>query len=80
MALIGYQKQDEAVMSKGYRLLNKTSLSKSDIENLIKEIAHLNNIFDNPEKAVAVLGEAKANLLSKELSQLKEQVLLNKKI
>jgi diadenylate cyclase len=80
MALIGYQKQDDAAMSRGYRLLNKTSLSKADIENIIKEVSHLNNIFDMPEKVAAVLGEAKSNLLSKELSQLKEQVLLNKKI
>jgi diadenylate cyclase len=80
MSLIGYQKQDEAIIPKGYRLLNKTSLAKNEVESLVNGIGNFNNLFDMPEKVSAAIGDKKADSLAKELSQLKEQVLLNKKI
>jgi len=80
MILLGYPKQDEAVIPKGYRILNKTSLAKNDIELLIGKIFNLNEAINNSEKVSEVLGEAKSNMLLKEISQLKEQAILGKKI
>jgi len=80
MALLGYQKQEESVIPKGYRILNKTSLAKNEIENLITKVLNLNELINNPENTSGILGEAKANMLNKEISQLKEQAILGKKI
>ena len=79
-SLLGYQKQDEAVLPRGYRMLGKTSLPKTEVDNLIKEAGNLSSVFDSPEKVSRVIGDSRASILSKELAQLKEQVLLNKKI
>jgi len=80
MALLGYQKQEESVIPKGYRILNKTSLAKNEIESLVAKVINLNELMSNPENVSQILGEAKANMLNKEISQLKEQAILGKKI
>jgi diadenylate cyclase len=80
MILLGYQKSDEAVAPKGYRILNKTSLAKNDIESIISSIGTFNDIFNFPERILARIGENKSDLLMKELSQIKEQAILGKKI
>jgi len=80
MILLGYQKSDEAVVPKGYRILNKTSLAKNDIESIISSIGTFNDIFNFPERILARIGENKSDLLMKELSQIKEQAILGKKI
>ena len=79
-AILGYQKLDEAVVPKGFRILNKTSLAKGEVEGLISSIENLNNLFNFPERVINRLGESKSDLLKKELSQIKEQAILGKKI
>ncbi|MEM2956271.1 MAG: DNA integrity scanning diadenylate cyclase DisA [Candidatus Pacearchaeota archaeon] len=80
LALLGYQKMEDPVITKGYRILNKSSLSKNEIELIVNEANNLQNIFDMPEKIIELIGENKAAKLMKELMQLKEQALLGKKI
>jgi len=79
-AILGYEKLEDQITTKGYRILNKTSLGKNEIEILINEIGGIQNIIENSEKSISLIGEKKAGTLIKELSQLKEQALLGKKI
>jgi len=80
LSILGYQKLEDQIATKGYRILGKTSLAKTEIESLIEQVGNIQNITDTPEKITGLLGGQKANILIKELSQLKEQALLGKKI
>lgn len=79
--VLNYTKIDEAVITKGVRILNKVSLVQDDLQKLIDRFGGLQNILDSPpENLIEILGENKARVLQKELTHLKEQVMLGKKI
>lgn len=80
ISALGYLKLDEQITTKGYRILNKTSLSKTEIDSIINSISNLNNLMDIQEKMPDIIGAKKTEALMKEISQLKEQALLGKKI
>lgn len=71
---------EEKVYAKGYRILNKMSLEKDEINLLIKKMEDLSSILGADESQLKkVLGERKDNF-DKEVSSLKEQIMMAKKI
>ena len=71
---------EEKISPKGYRILNKTNLIDSEIDNLIKELGNLDNILSlEPEKLNLLLKEKSENF-QKNISSLKEQIMVGKKI
>jgi len=78
--LLGYNTIDDKIMTKGFRILNKTSLNKNEIEMLIMELNDIYTLFSSPEKIASLIGEERSEMLVTEISRLKEQALLGKKI
>ena len=71
---------DKEIMPKGYRLLDKTSLSNEETENLVKEFENLDNILNaDDESLIKVVGIKKTNL-KKEIFHLREQILIGKRV
>jgi diadenylate cyclase len=77
---LGYQKIDDSLITKGYRILGKTSLSPDEIQRLIDRFGNLQAILDTSEKLMLFADERKARSTHRVLSHLKEQVMLGKKI
>lgn len=76
---LGYQGTEDKVITRGFRILNKTTLSKNEAENLANRFGNLQEIFEM-QNLSEILGKERADSLIKEISKLKEQVLLGKKI
>ena len=71
---------DKEVFTKGYRILSKSDLDKDSIEILIKNFKNLNNIFSaSKQDLVNIFGE-KAEDFIKNLNNLREQIMIGKKI
>jgi len=69
-----------AIKSKGYRLLAKTSLKDEEIQKFIDNFENLENIFELDEVSiVSMLGE-KSEIFKKEITDLREQIMVGKKI
>ena len=81
-SILGYQKLDDKISTKGYRIFNKTHLNNNELDVLIENLKMLQNFFDPSlqEKIISLIGEKRVALLTKELTKLREQVLLGKKI
>jgi diadenylate cyclase len=81
LAKVLFGKSLEASVSpKGYRILSKTRLSKDKIENLIKHFKLLDNIFNaDVDSLDRVLGVEVDNF-QKELSTIREHIIVGKKI
>jgi diadenylate cyclase len=78
---LGFQTNDEAIVTKGFRLLNKTSMTNDDIEELIKKYENFQAILESKEEELEqVVSREKSKKLKKEIAELKEQVMLGKKI
>jgi diadenylate cyclase len=79
-----YSSQNDTVKSRGYRLLNKTSLNKDLIINLIENFDSFSELLDeiseNTEKIINLVGDKNLKKVKKDLDILKEQALLGKKI
>ncbi len=79
-----YSSQNDSVKSKGYRLLNKTTINKEIVNNIIDTFESMQHIFDaietNSDKLTNLVGEKDVKKIKKELSNLKEQALVGKKI
>jgi len=81
MIALGFQTHDEAVITKGHRILKKSSLLEQETEDIIKKFGSFQSILDAKEEQLEqVLTREKAKKLKKELAHLKEQVMLGKKI
>ena len=79
--VLNYSRIDEPVATKGIRILEKVSLSSEDLQKLVDRFGNLQTIIDSQmENLMEVLGENKSKILQKELTHLKEQVMLGKKI
>lgn len=78
---LGYSHSD-SITNKGHRILNKTGLTSAEIEKAIKEMKNFNALLETPiEDFVRILkSEKKAIKLQKDLVDMKEQVMLGKKI
>ncbi|MDP2926065.1 MAG: DNA integrity scanning diadenylate cyclase DisA [Nanoarchaeota archaeon] len=71
---------DFSIIPKGYRLLSKTHLSKADIEILIKHFKNLDGIFSADKDILERLLKDDAETLQRELSTLREHIMVGKKI
>jgi len=78
---LGY-KEGCSVQPRGYRILNKLKLDRKDIARIIKDYNNLNQLLDSSVQKLArvIRSENKAKKIYKELMNMKEQVLLEKKI
>ena len=78
---LGFQTNDEVIVTKGFRLLSKTSLTNDNIEELIKKYENFQSILESKEEELEqVVSREKSKKLKKEIADLKEQVMLGKKI
>ncbi len=77
--ILNYQGDEDKIITKGFRVLSKTSLTKNEIESLLNRFGGLTPILE-AQNISDVLGNEKADNLLKEISKLKEQVLLGKNI
>ncbi|VVB78340.1 DNA integrity scanning protein DisA [uncultured archaeon] len=71
---------DTGVTPRGYRLLNKTHLAKSEIESLIKHFKNLDGVFNSDKDALERVVKEDAGYLIKELNTLREHIMVGKKI
>jgi diadenylate cyclase len=71
---------DTSISPKGYRLLGKINLTEREIKALISNFQNLSNILDASEEELGKILRAKAPSVKHELNNLKEQILVGKKI
>ena len=73
---------DDTIAPRGYRMLNKTNLSKGELKNIINYFGNLNLILNANLQQLkeALKSEKRAETLQKELSSVKEQLLTGRKI
>lgn len=71
---------DSQVSPKGYRLLSKLNLTDKEIKNLIINFGNLSNIIDSNAEELRKILKAKAESFKAEFDNLKEQILVGKKI
>jgi diadenylate cyclase len=71
---------DNKITPKGYRILSKMNLGKREINKLVEHFNNLNDILEaDSKKLEEVLGDDMQNF-NKEVSSLKEQIMMAKKI
>lgn len=81
LKVLNYAKLEESIEVKGHRILNKLPIPKDKIILLINRLQNLQNIISASEENLAEhVGEEHAKALMKEISGLKEQVMLGKHI
>lgn len=74
------QPQDIIINPTGYRILSKTNLQSNEIENLIKEFSHLEEIINaDPEILIRIIG-ASVDKFKKEISHIREQILIGRRV
>lgn len=74
------QPQDILINPTGYRILSKTNLQSNEIENLINEFSHLDEIINaDPEILIRIIG-ASVDKFKKEISHIREQILIGKRV
>jgi len=71
---------DSAVVPSGYRLLSKTELDNSDMENLIKNFNDLQGILSKSGEELNMLLGEKTDSFRKDLEHLKEQIMIGKRV
>ena len=73
---------DDTIAPRGYRMLNKTNLSKGELKNIINYFGNLNLILNANLQQLkeALKSEKRAETLQKELSSVKEQLITGRKI
>ena len=81
MAKVLLKKAPESNISpKGYRILNKTSLSKDKIQSLIKHFKTLENILNSDKEAIKKILKTETDKFFEEVNTLREHSMLGKKI
>ncbi len=68
------------IVPKGYRILNKTSLSENEIRNLINNFKDFEGILNAEESELQKILKNHAEGFKEELNKLREQILIGKKI
>src|SRR3989344_5370978 len=73
---------DDTIAPRGYRMLNKTNLSKGELKNIINYFGNLNLILNANLQQLkeALKSEKRAEALQKEMASVKEQLLMGRKI
>jgi len=81
LKILNYNKIDDSIITKGIRLLSKVPLAQEDLQKLIDRFGNFQFMLDSPIETLSeVIGDNKSKILQKGLNQLKEQVMLGKKI
>ncbi len=71
---------ETSIAPKGYRILNKTHLDKNEIEYLIKHFKNLDGIFNADYENLWKVLKNEAESFQKELSTIREHIMVGKKI
>ena len=71
---------DTSITPKGFRILGKTRLTRSEIESLIKHFKNLDGIINADMDSLERVLKDKAENLQKELNTLREHIIVGKKI
>ena len=71
---------DTPVVPKGYRILEKLNLTEREIKSLISSFGDFSAIMDAHVEELGKILKAKAESFKKEMDNLKEQILMGKKI
>jgi diadenylate cyclase len=71
---------ESAIVPKGYRILGKTHLDKEEINLLIRHYKNLEGVLGADEKTLEKFFRRDGKELQKELSNLREQIIVGKKI
>lgn len=71
---------DTQIMPRGYRLLSKLNLTEREIKSLIDTFGNLSAISEANEEEINKILKAKTGSFKKEFENLREQILLGKKI
>lgn len=74
------QPQDTSINPSGYRILSKTNLQLSETESLINEFKNLENIINADYQILIRLLGANVDKFKKEISHLREQILIGKRV
>jgi len=84
LQILLYSSITEPVKPKGYRLLSKTSISLESCDKLVKAFGDLQSLLDTMNlrsgKIAEIIGDKEAKKLMRDMTNLKEQALLGKKI
>ena len=81
IAVILFKKSmDNSIVPKGYRMLGKTSLPKSEVDKLIRNFGNFDKIINSEDAQLQrVLGEHASNF-KKEIEHLREQVMVGRRV
>lgn len=71
---------EASTMPKGYRILNKTSLNRNEIESLVKHFKNLDGIFNAEPETLQKILKNNVESLQKEFSMIREHIMVGKKI
>jgi len=71
---------DKGIVSRGYRILGKTSLTRGEIENLIDSFDNLDGILSAEEEALEEVLKDRVIDFRNEINHLREQIMVGKKI
>lgn len=74
------QAQDVIINPIGYRMLSKTNLQLNEIENLIIEFNQLDDIINADDETLIRIIGASVDKFKKEISHIREQILMGKRI
>ena len=71
---------EDKLDAKGYRILNKVELTSEEIENLVNTLKNLSNILNASPEALANILQGRQGDFQKEISSLREQIMMARKI
>jgi len=71
---------DTQLSPRGFRLLNKLNLTEREIKSLIGYFENLSNLLDAKDEELRKVLKGKSDSFRKELDNLKEQILMGKKV
>lgn len=71
---------EEKLDAKGYRILNKVELTSEEIENLINNLKNLSSILNSTPEILANILQGRQDDFQKEISSLREQIMMARKI
>lgn len=71
---------EKSIVPKGYRLLSKTHLIREEIDSLIKHFKNLDGIFSADKEFIRRIIKDNPDKLQKELNNLREHIVVGKKI
>jgi len=71
---------DKQIFSRGYRVLSKLGLTEREIKYLINRFNNLGNILNAAEADLQQVLKTRTNTFKKELENLKEKIMMGKKV